>query len=1448
MSRTSDHGANNHSFSAPNLTAMVDDRLTRVLARLQNLPSISLPTDYPRPLGAHKLIEAAHFAELSGLTCVSLLKLVLHNEDEDGDEDETEMQTNRPSAFHLLLAAFTVLLHRYTGDTDIVIGSASAAAQDPLVLRLSVDPSDPFWAIVRRVQHVEKQAEADAVPFEEITRELAKGRDEGVDAPIFRVRFFDETDASENFVRSTSLTSDLTVFVTRQTGPATSRELLAPKISLRILYNSLLFTPARISCIVDQLSVLLRRVGFNPLALVGSVPLLTPGQKSKLPDPTADLDWCGWKGAITDVFSRNARLHPEKPCVIQSIPSANLAEPQQTVTFSYAAILHASNVLAHHLIRQGVQREEVVMVYAHRSVDLAVAVMAILKAGATFSVIDPAYPPTRQIIYLRVAQPRGLIVLKGAGKINPSVREFLTTDLNIRVEVPGLEVFPTGNIRGGAENDGSDVLESLAHLGDTDPNVALGPDSIGTLSFTSGSTGIPKGVRGRHFSLTHFFPWMGERFELGPDSKFTMLSGIAHDPIQRDMFTPLFFGAELHVPTSDDIGTPGRLAEWMADSEVTETHLTPAMGQLLSAQATRQIPSLRNAFFVGDVLTKRDCLRLQALAVNVRIINMYGTTETQRAVSYFAIPPVSQDSTFLATQKEIMPAGEGMIDVQLLVVNRHDRNLACAVGEVGEIYVRSGGLAEGYLDREASAVKFVDNWFGASASSSPSSPTTTRRDTVLHPTCGFAGSEARYWKGIRDRMYRSGDLGRYMPDGIVECTGRADDQVKIRGFRIELGEIDTHLSQHPLVRENVTLVRRDKDEEKILVSYFVPLDGPSLAAYASDMAEEEEAKGVVSGIRKYRRLIKDIREHLKKKLPSYSVPSLFVPLLRMPLNPNGKIDKPALPFPDTAQATFAMPPTRQASSTEQTVQGIWTTVLPSAPQPIPLDESFFDLGGHSILATRLVFEIRKAFLVQAPLGLIFEQPTVSGLAKAVERLKNADLGVVVGRTMPAAAAAGKAAVEYGEDVEKLLPRLKDAYASLPEDYSTRQLVVFLTGATGFLGGFVLRDLLVRKERVKKVICLVRATDAEKGLSRLRQGSMDRGVWDEEWVASGRVEVVRGDLSMDRFGLGLETWTRVAGEADVVLHNGALVHWVYPYERLRSANVLGTLTAMELASVGKPKGMVFVSSTSAMDTGYYVEYSDSLNNGRSDYEGIPESDDLEGARTSLKTGYGQTKWVSEKLLFEAGRRGLQGHIIRPGYVVGDSQSAVTNTDDFIWRLVKGCVQLGLTPDINNTINMVPVDHVALCTGLAAVSPLPQARMSVLHIAARPMRTFNEMLLSLSHYGFRTEKIEYVVWRRKLEQHVMEVQDNALYPLLHFVLDDLPTSTKAPELDDGNTRALLQQRYSGRLVRTVDDELMGLYLAWLVGAGFLPRPSLSHPSKRLAVLSNAGTIKAAGRTGG
>lgn len=284
-----------------------------------------------------------------------------------------------------------------------------------------------------------------------------------------------------------------------------------------------------------------------------------------------------------------------------------------------------------------------------------------------------------------------------------------------------------------------------------------------------------------------------------------------------------------------------------------------------------------------------------------------------------------------------------------------------------------------------------------------------------------------------------------------------------------------------------------------------------------------------------------------------------------------------------------------------------------------------------------------------------------------------------------------------------------------------------------------------------------------------------------------------------------------------------------------------MTALELAAMGRPKAFVFISTTAAIEKpSHYVALSDAVlaRGGR----GVSEDDDLEGAREGLTSGYGQTKWVSERLVMEAGRRGLRGGIVRPAYIVGDSTSAVTNTDDFLWRLVKGCVQLGNTPDIENTINMVPVDHCARIIALAALHA-PADRLPVYQVTARPTIRFNDFLAALPRHGYAVEQCEYVVWRTRLEQHVLVSQDNALFPLLHYVVSDLPTSTKSPELDDANTVALLESAGAAPKT-TVDGALMAKYLAWLVAADFMPSPPVGR-GEPLPAMASARAIGRSGR---
>jgi L-2-aminoadipate reductase len=1037
-----------------------------------------------------------------------------------------------------------------------------------------------------------------------------------------------------------------------------------------------------------------------------------------------------------------------------------------------------------------------------------------------------------------------------AGPLAPIVRRYIDEELQLKAEVPLLRIGDSGILSGG-EVGGRDLFAQVRTKASSPPDTQVGPDSAPTLSFTSGSEGRPKGVLGRHFSLTKYLSWMAETFQLNSESRFTLLSGIAHDPVQRDIFTPLFFGAQLLVPSKEHIQHE-KLAEWMREHKPTVTHLTPAMGQILVGGATAKFPSLDRAFFVGDVLTKRDCRSLRELAVNANIINMYGTTETQRAVSYYEIPSRAKDPNYLDKLKDTVPAGKGMKNVQLLVVNREDRTKVCKVGEVGEIYVRAAGLAEGYRgDQTLNDQKFVMNWF------------VDNKIWVEADKMNKGEPWRKYYKGPRDRLYRTGDLGRYLESGDVECTGRADDQVKIRGFRIELNDIDSNLSQNLLIRDCKTLVRRDRNEEPTLVSYIVPelKEWPQwLKARGLEDVEDEGTDFGPTKVysKRFRRMQTEVRDHLKGRLPSYAVPTIFIVLNRLPLNPNGKVDKPNLPFPDIAEQTEEasdedLKRWKSLTETERTVATKWADLIRGLDaRTVTPQNDFFDLGGHSILAQQMVLDIRRKTGANVSINTLYEHPSLASFSAQVDKQLEPINGVNGG-----GAGAKEKDPAYAQSLDELLEQLPTTYQTA-DPAAIRALAkptVFLTGATGFLGAYLIKDILQRTSRAVRLIAHVRsAKDPKAALDRLRRSLQGYGFWHDEWLT--RLSCIVGDLSKPQLGIEQHTWQTLSQEVDVVIHNGATVHWVRRYQDMIASNVISTIDAMKLCNEGKPKLFTFVSSTSVLDTDHYVKLSEKqISTGQN---AISEDDDMQGSRTGLGTGYGQTKWVSEQLVRAAGKRGLQGSVVRPGYILGDSETGVCNTDDFLIRMLKGCIQLSARPRIINTVNAVPVNHVARVVVAAALNPLSRG-VHVVHVTGHPRLRMNEYLSLLEFYGFKVPEVSYDAWKDELERYVSaggqekDQEQHALMPLYHFCVNDLPATTRAPELDDGNAAKILKvdaENWTGideSAGYGISREDVGRFLRYLAEIKFVSWPS-GRGRALPEVNLNAAQMQAVGAVGG
>ncbi|NET57509.1 MAG: amino acid adenylation domain-containing protein [Symploca sp. SIO2E6] len=528
-----------------------------------------------------------------------------------------------------------------------------------------------------------------------------------------------------------------------------------------------------------------------------------------------------------------------------------------------------------------------------------------------------------------------------------------------------------------------------------------------------------------------------------------------------------------------------------------------------------------------------------------------------------------------------------------------------------------------------------------------------------------------------------------------------------------------------------------------------------------------------------------LRSFLKKKLPEYMVPSAFVLLDTLPLTPNLKVDRKALPAPNQAQLVVMEEFVAPRTPIEEQLVQIWIEVLDI--KQVGIHHNFFDLGGHSLLAAQLLSQIRETFQVELPLLSLFESPTIAELAQEIAVVQNAHPQVKLGDTT----------------VEELQADavLESSICPKYTNSGVKPQHIFLTGATGFLGAFLLHELLQQTQAT--IHCLVRCPNLEAGQQKLRSNLKRYLLPDDK----KRIVPVQGDLTKPLLGLSEQQFHQLATEIDIIYHNGAFVNLIYPYTALRTANVLGTKEILKLASLIKIKPLHFISTLDVFQSPHYAAM-----------ELITEDINLECE--GLADGYAQSKWVGEQLVMAAHARGIPGCIYRPSMITGHSQSGASSADDLIARLIKGLIQLGSAPDLDMKLSLTPVDYVS--RAIVHLSQQPASMGKAFHLVSPHALHFRQLVQAIQALGYLIQWCDYDQWQTKLLKVASAKADHALSPLL-FLFTEWVTGNERPYLE---TAALVSQAFDYQntlagLVGTnivcpaIDASLLQAYLAYLGG---------------------------------
>ena len=856
----------------------LDKKLVYWKQQLAGLETLELPADRPRPAVRSRCGANVPFNLPPDLPR-KLKELGLH---------ETA------TLYMLLLAAFQVLLFRYTNQTDLAVGSPVAGRLrsetenligcfiNTLVLRTDLAGDPTFTQLLRRIKKVTLDAFAQQdVPFEKLVETLQPERNLGR-TPLFQAMFVLQNAPRSDLhfgaaqVQPFALESNTTKFdLTLVLGETSSG------LSGILQYSTDLFEASTVERMAGHYEALLTTIVSEPQRAISELPLLTEAELQQLlvSSNQTSQSWPS-EEYVHRLIEQQAARTPEA-----------LAVEHEGRQLTYAELNSRSNQLARYLSKLGVGPEARVGIFMERRLEMIAGLLAVLKVGGAYIPLDPGYPTERVGYMLADSAPVVVLTTKLLLPLLPQNIKTLCIDDPALIE----------ELSGGS-------LQNLS--------LTFLPDHPAYVIYTSGSTGTPKAVVIPYGALLTFLHAMSVHLHFDANIRHLAVTTIGFDISILELFLPLCYGASVVLASREDVSDAARLCRLIRSSHVNSMQATPSHWSVVVEEDATCLKNVR--VLTGGEALARDLAQKLFAAAHGEVYNLYGPTEATvwASVHKLDVADLSQSAP------SIISIGKPLANYRMYVLDHSLKPLPFNV--IGDLYIAGAALARGYLN----------------------SPALTAERFVADP---YAVPGAR--------MYRTGDLARWRANGRLEFLGRADQQVKIRGFRIELGEVEAALRQHPVV-DDVVVVLVENRRGKQLAAYFVSTSGPGPSQ-------------------------SELRQYLSQKLPDYMIPGAFMRLDKLPVTPNGKVDRKALPAPEKESSSQGYEAPQ--GEIEQVLAGIWQELLDV--KKVGRQDHFFDLGGHSLLAVRLLTRVRQLLGVELAVAVLFERPTLTQLAAAISEAK-----------------------------------------------------------------------------------------------------------------------------------------------------------------------------------------------------------------------------------------------------------------------------------------------------------------------------------------------------------------------------------------------------------------------------------------------------------------------------